>query len=153
MLTDSELLQHLHDILRTSNLDTATGATVHRILEDKLGVDLSDKKPYIGQQIDLYLQSRYTNGNTDECGEELENVKVEESDTGGSCDEEGEDEPDEEDSDVDDKKVNSSGKPSALQPSKKHNTKNVVGGSVAAYLYHLWVVAADGDGGTTLRWN
>ncbi|KAM0012906.1 putative transcription regulator SWI/SNF-BAF60b family [Helianthus debilis subsp. tardiflorus] len=107
MLTDSELLQHLHDVLRTSDLDTATGATVRRRLEDELGVDLSDRKPYIRQQIDLYLQSRYTDGNTDGGGDESENVKVEESDNGGSCDEEGEDEVDEEDSDVDDKKVNS----------------------------------------------
>ncbi|KAJ0865126.1 hypothetical protein HanRHA438_Chr12g0537201 [Helianthus annuus] len=41
--------------------------------------------------------------------------------------------------------ISNSRKPSALQPSKKHNTKNMVGGSVTAYLYHLWVVEADGQ--------
>ncbi|KAM0056656.1 hypothetical protein Hdeb2414_s0006g00221021 [Helianthus debilis subsp. tardiflorus] len=43
--------------------------------------------------------------------------------------------------------ITNSGKPSVHQPSKKHNTKNVVGGSVTAYLYHLWVVEADGGRG------
>lgn len=105
MLTDSELLQHLHDVLRTSDLDTATGATVRRRLEHQLGIDLSDRKPYIRQQIDLYLQSHYADGYHDGGEEESENVKAEESDNNGSVSEEDEDDPEEDESDADEKKM------------------------------------------------
>ncbi|KAL4588754.1 hypothetical protein LXL04_001649 [Taraxacum kok-saghyz] len=88
MLTDSQLLERLHDVLRTSDLDTATAATVRRKMEQDLGIDLSDRKPYIRQQIDLYLQSHYTNDNAEEDVEESENAKVEESDNDGSASEE-----------------------------------------------------------------
>nr|GEW16774.1 hypothetical protein [Tanacetum cinerariifolium]GEW16775.1 hypothetical protein [Tanacetum cinerariifolium] len=94
MLTDSELLKHLHNVLKTSDLDTATAATVRRRLEEQLDIDLSEKKTYIRKQIDLYLQSHYTNdnnndGNKDDDEEEekdLGNVKEEEidDDVGGS---------------------------------------------------------------------
>ena len=82
MLTDSELLKRLHDVLGTSDLDTATAATVRRRLEQDLGIDLSDRKPYIRQQIDLYLQSHYNNDKPEP--EESEEVKVEETDNDGS---------------------------------------------------------------------
>ncbi|KAI3774750.1 hypothetical protein L1987_49312 [Smallanthus sonchifolius] len=107
MLTDSDLLQRLHDVLRTSDLDTATAATVRRRLEQELGIDLSDRKPYIRQQIDLYLQSHYTDGNPEGEVEESENAKVEESDDGGSVSEEAEDDPEEEESDAEEKKIDS----------------------------------------------
>ncbi|KAK1417479.1 hypothetical protein QVD17_26607 [Tagetes erecta] len=121
MLTDSELLQRLHDVLRTSDLDSATGATVRRRLEHELGVDLSDKKPYIRQQIDLYLQSHYADGYHDGGGEETENAKVEESDTGGSVSQEDEDEddPEEDESDADEKKINSKCKKTAANTKKR----------------------------------
>nr|XP_043624719.1 upstream activation factor subunit spp27-like [Erigeron canadensis] len=65
MLTDSELLEHLHDVLKTSDLDTTTPASVRHKLEQDLGVDLSDRKSFIRKQIDLYLQSHYNPGNGD----------------------------------------------------------------------------------------
>ncbi|GJW87160.1 upstream activation factor subunit spp27-like protein isoform X3 [Tanacetum coccineum] len=92
MLTDSELLKHLHNVLKTSDLDTATAATVRRRLEEQLDIDLSEKKTYIRKQIDLYLQSHHTNdnnnndGNKDDEEEEekdLGNVMEEEIDDGG----------------------------------------------------------------------
>ncbi|KVH93257.1 DEK, C-terminal [Cynara cardunculus var. scolymus] len=73
MLTDSDLLKRLHDVLGTSDLDTATAATVRRRIEQDLGIDLSDRKPYIRQQIDLYLQSHYTNDKPE--AEESEDAK------------------------------------------------------------------------------
>ncbi|KAI3716071.1 hypothetical protein L6452_23133 [Arctium lappa] len=94
MLTDSELLKRLHHVLGTSDLDTATAATVRRRLEQDLGIDLSDRKPYIRQQIDLYLQSHCTDDKPEP--EESENAKVEDTDNHGSVSEEGDEDEDEE---------------------------------------------------------
>lgn len=107
MLTDSELLERLHHVLRTSDLDTATAATVRRKIEQDLGIDLSDRKPYIRQQIDLYLQSHYTNDNTEGDVEESENAKVEESGNCGTASEEGDDHQEEEESDAEKTKIDS----------------------------------------------
>ncbi|KAI3803682.1 hypothetical protein L1987_31842 [Smallanthus sonchifolius] len=132
MLTDSDLLQRLHDVLRTSDLDTATAATVRRRLEQELGIDLSDRKPYIRQQIDLYLQSHYTDGNPEGEVEESENVKVEESDDGGSVSKEAEDDPEEEESDAEEKKIdskrNKTGEPVHFLPNKTASAKKRGGG-------------------------
>ncbi|KAL8189119.1 hypothetical protein R6Q57_029380 [Mikania cordata] len=119
MLTDSELLERLHHVLRTSDLDTATGATVRRRLEGELGIDLSDRKPYIRQQIDLYLQSHYTDGNPEGGVKESENVKVEESDNDESVSEEAEDQPEEEGSDSDEKKIDSKSKKTTANAKKR----------------------------------
>ncbi|XP_076949100.1 uncharacterized protein LOC143621624 isoform X2 [Bidens hawaiensis] len=120
MLSDSELLKHLHDVLRTSDLDTATGATVRRRLEHELGIDLSDRKPYIRQQIDLYLQSRYTDGNTDGGGgvQQLDNVKVDANDNSGSIPDD-DVEPEEEESDAEEEKVNSKSNKTAANGKKR----------------------------------
>ena len=79
MVTDSELLKHLLDVLKTTDLNTSTAVTVRRKLEEKLDIDLSDKKGFIWKQIDLYLQSLYTHGdNSDKMGrldKELEGDK------------------------------------------------------------------------------
>ncbi|XP_076887208.1 uncharacterized protein LOC143537296 isoform X2 [Bidens hawaiensis] len=120
MLTDSELLKHLHDVLRTSDLDTATGATVRRRLEQELGIDLSDRKPYIRQQIDLYLQSRYNHGNTE--AQQSDNVKVEENDNGGSVsddDVEPEEVEEEEESDAEEENTNSKSNKTAANGKKR----------------------------------
>ncbi|CAI9286826.1 unnamed protein product [Lactuca saligna] len=100
MLTDSELLERLHHVLRTSDLDTATPATVRRKMEQDLGIDLSDRKPYIRQQIDLYLEFHYTNDNPEGDAEESGNAKVEETVNGGSTSKEGDDDQEEEESDA-----------------------------------------------------
>ena len=57
MLTNSELLKHLHNVLKTSDLHKVTAVTVRRTLEEQLDIDLSDKKTFIWNQIKLYLQS------------------------------------------------------------------------------------------------
>ena len=62
MLTNSELLKHLHNVLKTSDLDKVTAVTVRRTLEEQLDIDLSDKKTFIWNQIKLYLQSLYNPG-------------------------------------------------------------------------------------------
>ncbi|RXH99784.1 hypothetical protein DVH24_021586 [Malus domestica] len=58
MVSDSELLTRLREILRSSDLDTATAGSVRRKLEADFGVDLSDRKKFIRDQIDIYLETQ-----------------------------------------------------------------------------------------------
>lgn len=88
MVSDSDLVARLRDILRDSDLDTTTPSALRRQLEADLGVDLSDRKVFIREQIDIYLQT---------LGEEeaaIEYGDVEDEQNGGS--DEGEEEESEE---------------------------------------------------------
>ncbi|EPS57960.1 hypothetical protein M569_16857, partial [Genlisea aurea] len=58
MVSDSELIVRLREFLSTCDLDTTTTAIVRRRLEADFGVDLSDRKAFIRDQVDDYLQSR-----------------------------------------------------------------------------------------------
>ncbi|CAN0864268.1 Upstream activation factor subunit spp27 [Linum grandiflorum] len=58
MVSDSELIERLREFLKTSDLETTTTTIVRRKLEDDFGVDLSDKKAFIREQVDLFLQSQ-----------------------------------------------------------------------------------------------
>ncbi|XP_065857495.1 uncharacterized protein [Euphorbia lathyris] len=98
MISDSDIVTRLREILRHSNLDTATAGSVRRKLEEDFGVDLSDRKVFIRNQIDIYLE---TLGNNEEEQDEentTDNVKQNEevNDEEGNEEEEGEDEEEEE---------------------------------------------------------
>ncbi|KAF3438905.1 hypothetical protein FNV43_RR17180 [Rhamnella rubrinervis] len=54
-----ELIERLRDFLRNSELNTTTTAIVRRQLDDDFGVDLSDKKAFIRERVDLFLQSKF----------------------------------------------------------------------------------------------
>lgn len=107
MVSDAVLVDRLQEILRVSDLDTATAGTVRRRLEEEFGVDLLDRKAFIRDHIDLFLRTHVeetpngdvqeaegvTEGeNDDSCSHEeeeeqdSENVKEEENDD--SCSEE-----------------------------------------------------------------
>ncbi|GMH14765.1 hypothetical protein Nepgr_016606 [Nepenthes gracilis] len=58
MVSDAELAERLREFLRSSDLNTTTNAIVRRRLEEDFGVDLSERKPFIRQQVDLFLQSQ-----------------------------------------------------------------------------------------------
>ncbi|KAJ4964382.1 hypothetical protein NE237_024321 [Protea cynaroides] len=58
MVSDSDLVERLHEFLRTSDLNTTTTAIVRRKLEEDFGIDLSEKKAFIREQVDLFLQSQ-----------------------------------------------------------------------------------------------
>ncbi|KAL5540675.1 hypothetical protein UlMin_042867 [Ulmus minor] len=81
MVTDEELVTRLRDILRNSDLDTATPSSVRRQLEADLGIDLLDRKSFIREQIDVFLESQLADGveegdgNEAEVGEGSENGK------------------------------------------------------------------------------
>ncbi|GMN37545.1 hypothetical protein TIFTF001_006897 [Ficus carica] len=61
MVSDAELVERLRDILRCSDLDTTTPSGVRRQLEHDFAVDLSDRKAFIRDQIDLFLESHMAN--------------------------------------------------------------------------------------------
>lgn len=61
MVSESDLLTRLREILSSSDLDTATAGSVRRELEKHFGADLSDRKTFIRDQIDIYLESQVAN--------------------------------------------------------------------------------------------
>ncbi|KAK2991471.1 hypothetical protein RJ640_016506 [Escallonia rubra] len=90
MASDSELVGRLRQVLRTADLDTTTTATVRRMLEEEFGIDLSDRKAFIRDQIDLFLETPHENpGREDDVQEPIEeSVKPEEKEEGPEEEEE-----------------------------------------------------------------
>lgn len=89
MVSESELIGRLREFLRSSDLNTTTTATVRRQLENDFGIDLSDRKAFIREQVDLFLQSEHQQ---DE--EEEDAVKPEQSQGSGSKEDSEEEEED-----------------------------------------------------------
>lgn len=79
MVSDSDLVTRLHDILKSSDLDTATAGSVRRQLEKIFGVDLSDRKVFIREQIDIFLQSHLVKPEDRQTEEDKEERVCEES--------------------------------------------------------------------------
>ncbi|GJY87439.1 upstream activation factor subunit spp27-like protein [Tanacetum coccineum] len=75
MVSDSDLVNRLHECLKTSDLTTTTTATVRKQLEQDFGIDLTDKKKFIREQVDLYLQNQQQNDD-----QEQEDVNIDEQD-------------------------------------------------------------------------
>ncbi|MCD7451259.1 hypothetical protein HAX54_010474 [Datura stramonium] len=135
MVSDSELVGRLREFLSTSDLTTTTTSTVRRKLEEDFGIDLSDKKAFIREQVDLYLESQFQLDQENEKNEgEMEEedgdgpaaeVKSEVSDEEEDAEEEEEEEGEEESEAVAKVKRRSSKK----KPGKKNeNVKRKAGG-------------------------
>ncbi|XP_062102113.1 upstream activation factor subunit spp27-like [Humulus lupulus] len=102
MVSESELIERLQEFLRNSDLNTTTTAIVRRKLQEDFGVDLSDKKAFIREQVDSFLQSELEKAQRQE---EVEvghldddrsaEIKSEEGDGSDSMTEEPEDDEDE----------------------------------------------------------
>ncbi|XP_024397000.1 uncharacterized protein [Physcomitrium patens] len=58
MVSDAEIVRHLTAVLKKADLNTTTTTEIRQQLQSDLGVDLSDKKAFIRQQVDLYLQKQ-----------------------------------------------------------------------------------------------
>lgn len=69
MATDAELVERLRQLLRTSDLNTTTTAIVRRRLEEDFGIDLTHKKAFIREQVDLFLQGQDEGDKADEAVE------------------------------------------------------------------------------------
>ncbi|CAK9185432.1 unnamed protein product [Ilex paraguariensis] len=122
MVSEEELIGRLREFLSTSDLNTTTTAIVRRKLEQDFGIDLSDKKPFIREQVDLYLQSHLENADEDDEGHSNEEydgesakIKSEESDGGENESEEEEEEVEKESEEA------SHGKRTTKRGSKKRN--------------------------------
>ncbi|KAK9165279.1 hypothetical protein Scep_000470 [Stephania cephalantha] len=75
MATDSELVERLREFLRTSDLTTTTNAIVRRKLEEEFGIDLTEKKLFIREQVDLYLRTQIEKSEGEEVEREDENAE------------------------------------------------------------------------------
>lgn len=129
MASDSELIDRLREFLRNSDLNTTTNAIVRRRLEEDFGIDLSDKKAFIREQVDLFLQNELQNaeeeneegGDDDEDDNQAEKIKSEETDDSESVevvmDDEDKDERNEEEEDEADEEEPSDGKPAGKRRS------------------------------------
>ncbi|XP_031106958.1 upstream activation factor subunit spp27-like [Ipomoea triloba] len=126
MVSDADLVSRLRDFLSTSDLNTTTNATVRRQLEADFGIDLSDKKAFLREQINLYLEQAQAQNAV----KEEEERPAEESVCGGEQEsaaaaEEGEEESEEteeEEAEGDEElKKTSNGRKTAKKRSKKQN--------------------------------
>lgn len=99
MVLESELIARIREFLNESDLNTTTTAIVRRRLEEDFGIDLSEKKKFIREQVDIYLQSQVENAEeqeqeaedeNNEDGDQAEKIKSEETDGSDSNEEEAE---------------------------------------------------------------
>ncbi|CAL5366706.1 unnamed protein product [Camellia sinensis] len=58
MVSNSELVNWFWDALQTFDLNTTTADSIRRTLESDFGVDLSDRKAFIRDQINSFLETR-----------------------------------------------------------------------------------------------
>ncbi|KAL3526747.1 hypothetical protein ACH5RR_011403 [Cinchona calisaya] len=107
MVTETELVDRLREFLGSSDLNTTTAAIVRRKLEEDFGIDLSDRKAFIREQIDIYLQTQVQeNDENNEENGEAEELEAEQ------------EEQDEEEEELEEP---SNGKGTAKRGSKKKN--------------------------------
>lgn len=113
MVSDSELINRLQEILKSSDLDKTSAASVRRQLEGEYGVSLNDRKKFISEQIDGFLATHFSqskNGNdqtapaeqyeeeekigSDNAKKEVESIEMEEegNDNNGAQEKEAEEE-------------------------------------------------------------
>lgn len=150
MVSDSELVRRLREFLSTADLNTTSTTTVRRQLEQDFGIDLSDRKEFVRNQVDLYLESHFQVNQENEKNEgEMEVQEEEENDEGPSTEvkmevseeeddpkEEEEEDPEEEEEEEEQEEEEESeasakvkGKSSKKKPGKKNeNTKRKAGG-------------------------
>ncbi|GAB4848943.1 hypothetical protein Ancab_003757 [Ancistrocladus abbreviatus] len=58
MVSDAELIERLHQFLRSSDLKETTNSSVRRKLEEDFGIDLSERRAFIREQVDIFLHSQ-----------------------------------------------------------------------------------------------
>lgn len=58
MVSDEEIVIRIMGVLQNADLTTTTTANIRRQLEEDLGTDLTEKKAFIREQVDLYLQAQ-----------------------------------------------------------------------------------------------
>lgn len=92
MVSDSDLVARLRLILQSSDLNTATAASIRRQLEGEFGVSLNDRKAFITEQIDFFIRTQFSQPQNDAVEQSPEEEEVEEEDDDDNGNEEKEDE-------------------------------------------------------------
>ncbi|CAK9217179.1 unnamed protein product [Sphagnum troendelagicum] len=77
-VSDADIVRRLTSVLKTADLATTTTTAIRQHLEHELGIDLSDKKAFIRQQVDLYLQQQEQEDKEKEEEEEAQGKEEEE---------------------------------------------------------------------------
>eukprot|EP00250_Pteridium_aquilinum_P004680 c14883_g1_i1 orf=519-1583(-) len=107
MVSDEQIVKRIGELLADADLTTTTTSAIRRQLEQDFDIDLSDRKAFVRQQVDLYLESHPQSQQEEEDdagkhgGEDSEAVKVEDAepvqeDENSDVEEEDEEEEDEE---------------------------------------------------------
>ncbi|CAH9069403.1 unnamed protein product [Cuscuta europaea] len=96
MVSEEKLVRRLREFLSTSDLNTTTNASVRRQLEKDFGIDLSDRKSFIREQIDIYLEQAQTQNaekqEAEQTAEKIEDEKESSTAAANEADEEEESE-------------------------------------------------------------
>ncbi|KAJ8645597.1 hypothetical protein MRB53_007345 [Persea americana] len=124
MVSESDLVERLREFLRSSDLNTTTTAIVRRRLEEDFGVDLSDRKAFIREQVDLFLQSQLENDK----GEEDEEIGSDVGEAGDGGGEREESEEEEEESEEEEKANNGKDRRKKVSNKLSKDTKRKGGG-------------------------
>lgn len=66
MVSDQQIVERIGELLANADLTTTTTSAIRRQLEQDLHIDLSDRKAFVRQQVDLYLQSHPQNQQEEE---------------------------------------------------------------------------------------
>ncbi|XP_010941845.1 uncharacterized protein [Elaeis guineensis] len=109
MVSDAELVERLREFLRASDLSTTTTAIVRRKLEEDFGVDLSNKKAFIREQVDLFLHSEFNDNKEVDYGSGGEEGDRDREEGSGEEDEEEEDEQEDDKEEEDEGRSNGGG--------------------------------------------
>ncbi|XP_039054304.1 upstream activation factor subunit spp27-like isoform X2 [Hibiscus syriacus] len=87
MASDLQLIARLWEFLDESDLNTTTTAIVRRRLEQDFAIDLTDRKKFIREQVDLYLQSQFENADQQQQEDDLADENKSEETDGSDSDE------------------------------------------------------------------
>lgn len=124
MVSEQEIAERLKEILQTADLTTTTTSSIRRKLEEELGIDLTSKKAFVRQQVDLYLsQQQQLLENNEVKQEDDEGIENEVKEEEQSSEQHDDEEEDEEEDDVE-----CSGKRSKKSSSNKEKNKRGAGG-------------------------
>ncbi|KAI5059020.1 hypothetical protein GOP47_0025339 [Adiantum capillus-veneris] len=96
MVSDEQIVKRIAEILESADLTTTTTSAIRRQLEQELDIDLSGRKAFVREQVDIFLQSHPQNQPEEEEAQEGEDGEPVQENNGEVDDGEEEDEEEEE---------------------------------------------------------
>ena len=83
MVSDEDLTKKISELLDKADLTTTTTSLIRKQLELEFGIDLNDRKSFVREKVDLYLQRHHQN--TEEEEEKEKGCKEEEETEGAKA--------------------------------------------------------------------